>query len=272
MIVQERDEGLWLIRQTDHALLSGAFAAAWGSDDLPQPPRRQPTIIGAARHDDGWADWELAPKLRDDGQPVDFIRMPVSDHIELYRRGIDLVQEESAFAGLVASLHGERLYTRSFHPGMDPRIEHLEGRDLELAEQYVRHELERQALLAEAVVDVAGGPLESGDVSADAEEAWRLLQVWDRLSLFVCMNRLGSGADQTLPPVRGADGADVRMTVGTPDDATIVVDPYPFGEDRAEFQIHVMATYRGSWEDEPSFREAFRIARKQTLEFVARPA
>lgn len=272
MIVQEREDGLWLFRQTDHALLSGAFAAAWGSDALPRPARPVPTVVAAARHDDGWAHWELAPRLREDGQPVDFIRIPVEQHVALYRRGIDLVQEEDPFAGLVASMHGERLYTRPFHPGLDPRLGHLEGRDRELAEDYVKHEHERQTLLAEAVVDMAGGPMSSGDVAADAEEAWRLLQVWDRLSLFVCMNALGSGASQPLPAVRGADGEDIGIEVRTTSEDRIELDPYPFGEQPATFEIHVLRTYRRSWDDEVAYREAVRTARKETLAFQAHPA
>ena len=98
MIVQPDGDGLRLFRQTDHALLSGSFAAAWGNDRIPPPPRRDQTLIAASRHDDGWSEWELAPKLGADGEPIDFIRVPVSDHAPLYKRGADLVEAEDAFA------------------------------------------------------------------------------------------------------------------------------------------------------------------------------
>ena len=208
MIIQPGGDGLLLFRQTDHALLSGAFATAWGNDRVPAPPRREQTLVAASRHDDGWAEWELSPKLRPDGEPIDFIRVPVSDHAPLYKRGVDLVAAEDSFAGLVVSLHFDRLYTRPFHPGMDPRIDHLQDESLALAQQHVAGERDRQRALLETL---------DGDADRDAEECWRLLQVWDRLSLLVCMNRIGRSVEQKLPPIASVDG-DVQITArGTGD-------------------------------------------------------
>ena len=81
MIVQERDGQLLLFRQTDHALLSGAFALAWGNDELPPFAFHDETLIAASRHDDGWAEWELAPTLLADGRPTDFIHIPLNEGI-----------------------------------------------------------------------------------------------------------------------------------------------------------------------------------------------
>jgi uncharacterized protein DUF3891 len=257
MIVQEKDGGLLLFRQTDHALLSGEFAAAWGNDVIPAPARREQTLIAASRHDDGWAEWELAPKLRPDGDPVDFIRVPVSDHVPLYKRGIDLVAGEDDYAGLVASMHGERLYTRPFHPGMDPRIEHLQGDDLDRAKRYVDGEHERQARLLERLGDGA---------AADAHEGWRLLQVWDRLSLLVCMSPIGPQAAQTFPPIASANG-DVQITARGNEAGELVLDPYPFAQDGAIFDISLVHTAAKRWPDVDSYRRDFRVAPHEVLSF-----
>jgi hypothetical protein len=261
MIVRETDGGLLLFRQTDHALLSGAFADAWGNDVLPAPSPRAPVLIAAARHDDGWSEWELAPRLGEDGEPVDFIHIPVREHTTLYRRGIDLVEAEDRFAGLVVSLHGQRLYTRPFYPGMDPRIEHLQGTDLDIATAYVEHEHERQERLRLAIGrDGLGG---------EAEEAWRLLQVWDRLSLLVCMQDLRSGAEQRMPPVRSRDG-DVQIVARGTAEGDLICDPYPFAADPAIFEIEAFRTGERKWGSEAEFRHAFRTARRELLQFTCR--
>jgi hypothetical protein len=257
MILQERDGELFFFRQTDHALLSGAFASAWGNDVVPFPPRPEATIVAAARHDDGWSEWELAPKLRPDGEPVDFIRVPVSDHVPLYKRGIDLVEMEGPFAGLVASLHGERLYTRPFHPGMDPRLEHLEGPDLRLAQTYVEGERSRQQRLL--------GLLDP-DAGADADEAWRLLQVWDRLSLMVCMAPVRPGAKQTFRPFGGPD-EPLAITAESPEAGVLAIDPYPFKEPNIEFDVSYVRTAAQKWKDDVSFRRDFRDAPHEVLRF-----
>lgn len=261
MIVQETGGGLLLFRQTDHALLSGAFAAKWGSGALPHPPRADATVVAAARHDDGWADWELAPKVDAEGHPLDFIRIPVDEHVALYRHGIDLVCREDPFAGLVVSLHGERLYTRPFMPGLDPRISRLEGRELQLAEGYVDGERSRQSELLRDLGE---------DAPDEAEEAWRLLQVWDRMSLFVCMQPLEAAGEYTMPPVRGADGTDVRLTLWAEPPDAVVCDPYPFSEKPETFGIEAFAVEGRRWEDDAAFRRAFRASERRMLRFEVR--
>jgi hypothetical protein len=262
MIIQTDGEGLLLFRQTDHALLSGEFATAWGNDRIPAPPRREQTLIAASRHDDGWAEWELAPKLRPDGEPVDFIRVPVADHAPLYKRGVDLVETEDDFAGLVVSLHFDRLYTRPFHPGMDPRIDHLKDDALALAQEHVAGERERQAKLLAAM---------DTDAQRDADECWRLLQVWDRLSLLVCMNRIGPSVEQKLPPIASVDG-DVQIVACGTEDGDLIVDPYPFAGCAAQFDIAYVRTAQGRWADEASYRRDLRAAPHGTIMFRCVPA
>lgn len=267
MILQECEGGLLLFRQTDHALLSGLFADSWGNDVVPPLEHRDSTLVAAARHDDGWADWELAPTLREDGGPVDFIRIPLPEHVALYRRGIDLVEDEDAYAGLVASLHGERLYTRPFEPGMDPRIERLDGRNLELAQSYVLHERGRQVRLIQDIAEADDSDAE--DVRAAAEEGWRLLQVWDRLSLLVCMQPLRQGTQRTLPPIAAADG-DVAIRASATNDGELLCDPYPFAKDSVEFKVEAYKTERRTWETQTEYRHDFRTAEPLVVTFRCR--
>ena len=257
MILQERDGELLLFRQTDHALLSAAFATAWGSDVVPPLSHRASTLLAAARHDDGWAQWELEPRADREGRPVDFIHISVAEHTQLYRRGIDLVGQEDVYAGLLVSMHGERLYTRPFEPGMDPRLERLSGDDLRLATGYVEHERTRQRRIS------------GGEPDAVAEEGWRLLQVWDRLSLLVCMQPLREGTSRKLPPI-ATSNSDANIEARATAAGELLLDPYPFSTEPVEFSIAATVTGRTTWEDEAAFRRAFRAARHAVLEFTCR--
>lgn len=263
MIVQGSDGGLLLFRQTDHALLSGAYADAWAWPF----ERRARTIVAAARHDDGWADWELAPKVTNEGRPIDFIGVPVREHVVIYRRGIDLVEAEDPYAGCVVSLHGERLYTRPFHPGTQARMDYLTGDALDYAKRYVDYEVERQRRLAGEVAASEGASADA--LGAALEEAWRLMQVWDRLSLFVCMQPLGSGASATMPPLRGPGGEDVTIQVRSLRAGAIELEPYPFTEPGARFEIEAFEVEGERWENEESFRRAYRGARRRVVTFGA---
>lgn len=267
MIVRTNEGEALLFKQTDHALLSGALAAAW---TWPMAHRTS-TIVAAARHDDGWARWELAPEIAEDGKALDFVHMNVHDHVALYRHGIDLVELEDPYAALIASMHGERLYTRPFTADGPPRIEYLSGRDRELADEYVAYEHQRQALLAETAIQIAGGPLVTGDLAADAEEAWRLLQVWDRLSLHICVNGTGPDTSTQLPAVRGPDGADVAIWARGTADGVLELDPYPFTESGQTFEIIARALPDRAWPSAEAFREAYRLAPAAVLIIETRP-
>ena len=51
MIVQEQGDELVLIRQTDHAVLSGFFAREWGNDLFQRPEPFESLRLAATEHD-----------------------------------------------------------------------------------------------------------------------------------------------------------------------------------------------------------------------------
>src|SRR5205823_4533743 len=156
-------------------------------------------------------------------------------------------------------LHGERLYTRPFHPGMDPRIDHLAGPDRDLAATYVEDERARQERLVAS----------TGADPGAADEAWRLLQVWDRLSLLVCMSPLRPGTKQALPPVATRDG-DAAIEAFADEAGQLVCRPYPFRSDPEPFEIPAVRTTRRTWDSEAAYRDDFRAAERYLLTFVCR--
>jgi hypothetical protein len=139
---------------------------------------------------------------------------------------------------------------------MDPRIEHLQGPDLEMATAYVEGERHRQDKLFHII--------EGKGVKDDAEEGWRLLQVWDRLSLLVCMSPLRDGTDQKLPPF-AANGGDVAMLARANDRGELLCDPYPFASDPVTFTIEAFRTPRRTWESEAAYRQELRTSAERVL-------
>jgi len=61
MIIQQTNDPMLVIRQTDHAILSGFFAREWGNDAFPRPEPFASFCLAAAEHDNGWQEWEMAP-------------------------------------------------------------------------------------------------------------------------------------------------------------------------------------------------------------------
>src|SRR5277367_1288652 len=114
MILQQQSEPMIVIRQTDHAFLSGFFAREWGNEVFPRPEPFSSFCLAAAEHDNGWQEWELAPGVDPKTfSPYSFMTIPTEDHITLYQRGIDRVVKADLYAALQVTMHASGLYDRA---------------------------------------------------------------------------------------------------------------------------------------------------------------
>jgi len=200
MIVRDLGDTWQVVLQTDHADLSAAFARAWRT---PLPPS---LVVAAERHDDGWAVWEQAPRVDDDGKPVNFLEVDVRSHLAFYRAGIAAITEQDPDAGLLVSMHGAGIYRQRY--GLDP--------GLGLARAAEAQD-EVDAFVAEQEAKFGGEP-------GDRKEDYELLQLFDRLSLYFCMRE---GEETELQGYRLDPVAPwhVRLT------------PFPFGTSPASFTL-----------------------------------
>ena len=72
MIVREDGDFLLLVRQADHAFLSGSLAAAWGRAPWVPPEPYHSTVIGARLHDLAWTTFDEALPRRPNGRHYAF--------------------------------------------------------------------------------------------------------------------------------------------------------------------------------------------------------
>jgi uncharacterized protein DUF3891 len=203
MIVRDLGDAWQVVLQTDHADLSAALARAW------RTPVSAGLLIAAERHDDGWAVWEQAPRVDEDGKPVNFLGVDVRSHLAFYRAGIAAITEQDADAGLLVSMHGAGIYRQRY--GLDP------GLGLARAEE-VKDDVD--AFVAEQEAKFGGDP---GERRGDYE----LLQLFDRLSLYFCMRDVDAGEEAELQGYRLEPIAPwhVRMR------------PFPFASNPSQFSL-----------------------------------
>ena len=214
MIVRDRGDGWQVVLQIDHEVLSGAFAHAWAEPE----PHHESVAIAAARHDDGWAVWERAPIVGDDGKPVNFLDVDVRSHLAFYRACIAAVTEQDPYAGLLVSMHGAGIYRQRY--GRDPGLGlSRAAEEQELVDAFVA---EQEADYGERIAAVG--------VSED--ERWRdyeLLQLYDRLSLYFCMRDCeNAGGD----PVE-LQGYSLELL----EPWRVRLRPFPFGDTPARFEL-----------------------------------
>jgi len=229
MIVSRRGGALVLVRQVDHQDQCGLMADAWGNASFARPRPDGPLALAARVHDEGWRSWEEAPEVGESGAPVDFTEIDRPTHVALYRTGIEAAAAADPCAGLVVSMHGQGLYEgrRGLDPGpATPRADRP---------RQVRAFLEEQdEVQARLRGRIGPGPA----LDAWASAAYRLLQTWDVLSLYLTWRALVEGREATLPQVPrevGDPGVELRLR---PDgELACTCAPWPFRGDAVELPV-----------------------------------
>lgn len=224
MLVLRTADAWQLVEQVDHATLSGQLAAAWGRG--PFAPADPALVLAAYRHDDGWSVWDRHPLLDDGGEPMSFLRAPVTSLLSSYVACVDAVAYESAHEGLLVSRHVSGLRRRRY--GLDPQSASRRKRPQDPHEdpavtRFVESEERRQrALLAE-----------SGIAERQIDHEYAQLQLFDVLSLKLCLTDL-HGPDVVheldLAPTE-CGKAETALSLRTGGDGRVTVAPWPFSGD-----------------------------------------
>ncbi len=225
-MIRRDDCDRWLlVPQPEHARMSGELAARWR-----ERPVDAAVALAIGHHDDGWIDWERAPRAGGDtGRPLHFPELPVEDHLAIWRRGPALVAARDPYSGILVSHHGSGLTEMKlrFSSALSPA-------DRTALKRY----LDEQRVFRERVAREAGLVLDFGRVGRDVA----LLRLLDFLSLVLCC---GPAETRTIE----ADG--LSLSLAALGDQAVAVAPWPFGEDveRFELAVEARALARDRWHD-----------------------
>lgn len=228
MIVRDMPDGRALcLNQTTHALMSAGFGRHWGNHDFARPEPYDVVMTAIAQHDNGWWEWELAPQVCADGYPMDFLRGPTAEKkLDLWRLGIRRARSQHPYAGLLIWRHAAFLHemlldqiddaqvraaNEAFIAGVGPALDEV------------------RALFAEdPVYDVW-----LNDAMVDANAS--LLRFSDFASLQVAMPWPGQRIMHDCP----VDWAGTTVEIVMEHEGEIITfDPWPFGVDEFEVDVH----------------------------------
>jgi hypothetical protein len=202
VIVRERPDSFVLVEQHHHGLVSGEFARHWAA----QIPVREAALYAIENHDVGWRELDETVRWNDEtGRPYSFLDYPAGPKLRAYANGLDHVQARSLYAACLCSMH-----YGSFVRGAqgEPEVSFRE------AEAARRRGIE--ATLSEQEI----GSLEYN---------FRLLQLCDDLSLFVCLNE--PGRNDYPHYENGLEFMGRRLEPVWKNEWTLRLDPNPFSED-----------------------------------------
>jgi hypothetical protein len=264
MIVQPNDGRLLLIRQTDHAALAGLFAEHWGNAEFARPSPRDPLIAAAVHHDDGWLLWEALPRIDPfTRRPYQFTAMPIVEHVGFYRAGIERVLALSPYAGLLTVMHLAGLYQmrfgsdRSMQPkklsSEEERVQRQFLDELQLQQEALRRELPQQGVPARWL---------------EKRRLWcnyKLLQMYDRLSLYFCTALPRPAALEPAP--LDYEGGETTLTLTPLTERTVAIAPYPFDRSPLPFVVRASIAPDRDYASDDDFRALFAAAPVTELYF-----
>ena len=207
MIVRERPDSFVLVEQHYHGLVSGEFARHWAVEVRV----REAALYAIANHDVAWRELDATVSWNEaTGRPYSFLDYPARPKLRAYANGLDYIQARSPYAACLCSMH-----YGSFM------------RD-------ARRELEVSFREAEAARRRGIETTLSEEQIESLEYNFRLLQLCDDLSLFVCLNEPGRNDYPHYKDGFGFMGASLEPVWD--DERTLRLNPNPFSQ---PFQIEV---------------------------------
>src|SRR5260370_36849938 len=257
MIVQEQGEQVSLIRQRDHAGVSGFFAREWGSELFKGPEAFESVRLAAAEHDNGWREWELQPQIDPKTRlPYSFMSLPTEAHIALYQRGIERVVKIDRYAALVVSLHASQLYdrARATIPGYSAK--YIKSTETELVNEFLQVlKLQQLRLKVDLRAELA-----TKDFAQEKllETNSRRLEALDRLSLYFCLSTPADATMEAIPVDDQGSEVDWGLRPRGPDSVSLT--PYPFLKEPLTVSILARRVPKRVYTDNLDFQKTLACA------------
>jgi hypothetical protein len=267
MIIRQQNERLVVIRQTDHAYLSGFFARELGNEAFQRPEPFDSFCLAAAEHDNGWQEWELAPGV--DSRTFaaySFMTIPTAEHIALYQQGIERVVKADLYAGLLVAGHCAGLYDRAHATMPGYSAKYVKSHEQNLANDFVQRLRLQQLRLK---VDLRSNPAMRPYTDEKIVKAnQQRLDALDRLSLYFC---IGARNDIVIEGVPVDDeGGEVDWELRSIGGEEYSLAPYPFRRDPLELAILARRISKVRYTDDVELQKALVAAPYFNLKFTLR--
>jgi hypothetical protein len=256
MIVRDEPDGsMIMIGQSDHSKLSGVLAAHWGNEQFERPRPYESCVRAAMLHDCGWFRYEANPRFDEKlGRTPNFMHVALDrEQLDAFQWGTDWLTDIDPYSGLLINKHRTGLWRGRYGSVSHPVAFNVTNPAETLNEFILANE----------------GRQKQEEPKVNSEEFrinYQLLQVWDFLSLFVCVRE--PQVDYIEPvPLGYSNGKGVRMDFKPVGGGKIVLDPYPFDVPSLPVGLVHRHLATNKFPDKASFQQAYYQAPLQLLQF-----
>lgn len=259
MIVRKEANGeMLLVGQTDHSRLAGQFASHWGNAQFAPPTPYESIARAATFHDFGYLRYETNPAFNAESGETPNFRDVLTDakRLEEYQWCFDWFLEPDPYASLIVSMHRTGLWRGRYDAIQHPP--HAIRKQKPEVDAFVE---KNEALRKEKLAEFGWDP-------AQVRTNYRLLQVWDLLSLYFSCQE--PAEDYIVPvPTSYADkeGEGAKVTLTPLSANRIQVDPFPFDTSPLKIQLAAHRLSQQKFPDQDAFKKAYFQAPMEILEF-----
>ncbi|MBW3112675.1 MULTISPECIES: DUF3891 family protein [Bacillaceae] len=168
MIIRETEDSFLMIKQHDHAYVSGETIKHFNKNLLKSDDLFDDFVYAAHQHDRSWIGLDDTPIWNDGKQiPFTFSDYPLLPKLAFYKMGVDEVEKVNLYAALLCSLHFCSFFAKSKDPDCLRFLQDEARRQHEIRNQLTK--LDEELLT----------------------QHFQLLQLSDNLSLYFCLNEPG---------------------------------------------------------------------------------
>lgn len=249
MLVRSMPNGQVLcVNQTSHGLMAAEFCRHWGNVEFERPKPYHLVMDAIAQHDNGWYEWESAPKLGVGGAPLAFIPGPIyHEKIAIWQLGIDRAAAQHPYMGMMVSRHAALLYTAD--------INRLEGDERRATEEFIARqevwieEMRQWFANDETLRHAATEPVLMAHT--------RLLQFGDSSSLQVSMPWSKERIFVHCPVDFVGNYTSITMRW---EGNEITYDPWPFDVEHFTVTVHGKLLDQATFPDDQAYQAALAVA------------
>ncbi len=220
MIIRETEDSFLMIKQHDHAYVSGETIKHFNKNLLKSDDLFDDFVYAAHQHDRSWIGLDDTPIWNDGKQiPFTFSDYPLLPKLAFYKMGVDEIEVVNLYAALLCSLHFCSFFAQS-------QDHHCLN--------FLRDEASRQKNIRKQLPKLDEELL---------TQHFQLLQLSDNLSLYFCLNEPGVEKENEHPwfksgfkNTEGFHSGNQKLKARWLNEHEVTLEDYPFERD---FQVNL---------------------------------
>jgi len=225
-----------VIPMKDHLRFVQQVAGAFGNESFESLGSNDSNALirfAIDHHDEGWESVDRSlPMDPQTGLPCNLLRTPLVDMVRSGPASVDFNEAHHPLCGLLISMHIYGLYNGRYGLSDKIVVEALPQTARPVVDAMLADEELRQVRLK---AELARDPSMEEQVEATTLfHHYKLLQFFDTLALYFCMEHAEHREESTFKNVPRSVGDDVSITVTPQPDGSYQLEPFPFPGDALE--------------------------------------